>query len=98
MADSAVVPVFPARFQDTSTDCAICLSLLVDEEVVELTCGGHRWHFDCLKEQLGHAQPNHHAKRLLLSGCQCAKCGYFRCDHPALEHLTRKTDELVRAQ
>jgi hypothetical protein len=91
MADSAIVPVLPARFQDTSTDCAICLSPLDDEEVVELTCG-HRWHFDCLKEQLEHAQPNH-AKRLLFSGCQCAKCGAF-CDHPALEHLTRKSDAL----
>jgi hypothetical protein len=91
MADSAVVPVAPSRFQDTSTDCAICLSPLDEEEVVELACG-HRWHFECLKEQLEHAQPNH-AKRLLFSGCQCAKCGAF-CDHPALQHLTRKTDAL----
>ena len=85
-------------FQDTSTDCAICLCPLVDdgnndeaEELITLSCG-HRWHLRCVKEQLEHAQPSP-SKRLLFTGCQCAKCGLF-CDHPKLQHLTRKTDSL----
>ncbi|KAI2489844.1 cupin-like domain-containing protein [Fragilaria crotonensis] len=78
-------------FKDASTECAICLSSLEDEETIELTCG-HRWHFNCLKEQLEHAQPNH-AKRILFSGCRCAKCGVF-CDHESLRNLTRRTDAL----
>jgi hypothetical protein len=78
-------------FKDSSTECAICLAPLDDDETIELTCG-HRWHFDCLREQLEHAQPNH-SRRLLFSGCRCAKCGVF-CDHEALRDLTRRTDVL----
>ena len=33
------------------------------------------------------------SKRLIFSGCRCAKCGAF-CDHPELENLTRRTDIL----
>ncbi|CAB9520286.1 protein ligase MYCBP2 [Seminavis robusta] len=83
-----------ATFQDESTDCAICLGLLSDPEmeVIELTTCGHRWHLECLKEQLAQAQPNP-AQRLVLTGCRCAKCGSV-CEHPKLEHLTRQTDAL----
>lgn len=81
-------------FKDSSTECAICLSPLEGEKTIELTCG-HRWHFQCLKEQLEHAQPNH-AKRILFSGCRCAKCGVF-CDHESLRNLTRRTDALREA-
>jgi hypothetical protein len=88
-----------AVFKDTSTECAICLSSFLEDdddensgaEIIMLTCG-HRFHFDCLKEQLEHAQPNH-SRRLLFGGCRCAKCGVF-CDHPAFKDLTRKTDNL----
>ena len=80
-----------SKFKDSSTDCAICLAPLDECEVIELTCG-HKWHLECLREQLEHAQPNS-ARRLLFSGCRCAKCGTF-CDHPALQHLTRRADGL----
>ena len=58
-------------FQDESTECAICLGSLSDPEmeVVELTNCGHRWHLECLKEQLAQAQPNP-AQRLVLTGCR----------------------------
>ena len=78
-------------FKDLSTECAICLSPLDDEVTIELTCG-HRWHFQCLREQLEHAQPNH-SQRILFSGCRCAKCGAF-CDHESLHNFTRRTDLL----
>lgn len=78
-------------FKDSSTECAICLAPLEEEDTIELTCG-HRWHFECLKDQLEHAQPNL-SRRLLFSGCRCAKCGVF-CDHESLRHLTRRTDAL----
>lgn len=81
-------------FQDESTDCALCLEPLQGQEVIELTTCGHRWHLDCIKEQLAHAQPNP-AQRLVLTGCRCAKCGAV-CDHPSLRHLTRKTDSLLQ--
>jgi len=84
-------------FRDESTECAICLGSLEDDdddmEVIELTTCGHRWHLDCLKQQLEQAQPNP-AQRLVLQGCRCAKCGSV-CDHPALRNLTRKTDVLL---
>jgi F-box associated region/RING-like zinc finger len=79
------------KFIDTSSDCAICLESLDQDDVIELSCG-HRWHLRCLKEQLQHSQPNY-AKRLLFSGCRCAKCGVF-CDNEALRDLTRRTDHL----
>lgn len=79
-------------YQDTSTECAICFGSLEEDEVITLTTCGHKWHLECLKDQLQHAQPNP-GKRLLFSGCRCAKCGIF-CDHPALRHLTNSTDEL----
>lgn len=81
-------------FQDESTDCAICLGSLndPDREVIKLTTCGHRWHLDCLKDQLEQAQPNP-AQRLVLTGCRCAKCNSV-CEHPELRHMTRKTDTL----
>lgn len=81
-------------FVDTATDCAICLCLLKDSQVIKLSCG-HLWHLSCIKEQLVHATPNP-AKRLLFSGCRCAKCGTF-CDHPALESVTRASTALRSA-
>mmetsp|Transcript_25549 Transcript_25549/g.61429 ORF Transcript_25549/g.61429 Transcript_25549/m.61429 type:complete len:454 (-) Transcript_25549:10-1371(-) len=83
-----------ATFTDTSTECAICLNALdgnPDEKTITLSCG-HRWHLACLKEQLENAQPSR-SKRLIFSGCRCAKCAAF-CDHPELENLTRRTDVL----
>jgi hypothetical protein len=92
----------PRTFQDASTDCAICLEPFVtttDEHhhhvsqnhVTTLGCG-HKWHLDCLVQQLQTAQPSS-TKRLLFTGCQCAKCGVI-CDHPDLRDLTRTTDAL----
>lgn len=79
-------------FTDTSTECAICLNPLDDsKKIITLSCG-HRWHFECLRDQLESAQPSR-AKRLVFSGCRCAKCATF-CDHPELESLTRRTDAL----
>mmetsp|Transcript_23692 Transcript_23692/g.51169 ORF Transcript_23692/g.51169 Transcript_23692/m.51169 type:complete len:513 (+) Transcript_23692:838-2376(+) len=82
-------------FIDTSTECAICLNpldcLSDNNETITLSCG-HRWHLACLKEQLASAQPSK-SKRLIFSGCRCAKCSAF-CDHPKLENLTRRTDSL----
>ncbi|KAL7574421.1 hypothetical protein ACA910_015796 [Epithemia clementina (nom. ined.)] len=60
-------------------------------EVITLSCG-HKWHLQCVREQLEHAQPSP-SQRLLFTGCTCAKCGQF-CDHPKLQHLTRQTDSL----
>lgn len=91
-------------FEDTSTECAICLEPLYpasaanddndgdgQHRVLTLACG-HKWHTHCLVEQLETAQPNS-SERLLFTGCQCAKCGQI-CHHPALENLTRTTDVL----
>ena len=78
-------------FKDSSTECAICLASLDDDHTIELTCG-HKWHFQCLSDQLKHAKPNH-SRRLLFSGCRCAKCGVF-CDHESLRHLTKRIDYL----
>ena len=80
-----------SAFTDTSTECAICLTPFDDSETIVLTCG-HRWHLECLTEQLRHAQPIR-SRRILFSGCRCAKCNSF-CDHDALRHLTRRTDAL----
>ena len=81
----------PKSYVDDSPDCAICFEPLHCSETITLKCG-HRWHLDCIKEQLAHAQPSK-TSRLLFSGCKCAKCNVF-CDHPALEHFTRRTDIL----
>ena len=78
-------------FRDTSSDCAICFESLDREDTIELSCG-HRWHAECIKEQILKAQPNS-SHRLLFSGCRCAKCGVF-CDHEALQGITRRTDTL----
>mmetsp|Transcript_30436 Transcript_30436/g.67445 ORF Transcript_30436/g.67445 Transcript_30436/m.67445 type:complete len:542 (-) Transcript_30436:780-2405(-) len=93
-----------STFTDSSLDCAICLCPLDDDgesgsddvsdrasSTITLRCG-HRWHLRCIEEQLQHAQPDT-SRRILFSGCRCAKCGLF-CDHPALRHLTRRTDTL----
>mmetsp|Transcript_2940 Transcript_2940/g.4423 ORF Transcript_2940/g.4423 Transcript_2940/m.4423 type:complete len:511 (+) Transcript_2940:79-1611(+) len=79
------------KFQDSSIDCAICLEPLASSNCVTLSCG-HKWHLNCLKEQLEHAQPNY-THRLLFTGCRCAKCEQF-CDHEQLQHLTRTVDIL----
>lgn len=100
-----------ALFQDTSTECAICLLPLDDDDdddnksvdddkdddnndvtVITLTCG-HRWHLHCIKQQLEHAKPNP-AKRLVFTGCTCAKCGTVCSNHPALQHVSRQVDSL----
>jgi hypothetical protein len=60
--------------------------------VITLTCG-HRWHSSCLREQLEHAKPNP-AKRLVFTGCTCAKCAVVCSDHPSLRHVSRKVDSL----
>lgn len=80
-----------SSFRDTSTDCAICLEPLDEKETITLTCG-HRWHLECLQQQLQTAKPSA-TKRLLFSGCQCAKCGVI-CEHKDLEDLTRTSDRL----
>ena len=80
-----------SSFTDNSTECAICFESFDDAESITLTCG-HRWHTDCVKQQLRSAKPNT-SQRLLFSGYRCAKCKAF-CDHPELRDLTRKTDEL----
>jgi hypothetical protein len=85
-------------FQDESTECAICLEPLEDGRVLTLQCG-HRWHYDCLVQQLQTVQSmtsNGHGRRLIFTGCQCAKCGHICCEHAELEHLTRATDVLRR--
>jgi len=81
-----------AAFIDTSIECAICLNALDNNlQTIILSCG-HKWHLACLKEQLENAQPSR-SKRLIFTGCRCAKCSAF-CDHPELENLTRRTDAL----
>ncbi len=79
------------KFEDTSSDCAICLEPLEGERVITLNCG-HKWHFDCIAQQLSTTQPTS-KQRLLFTGCQCAKCGSI-CDHEELSDLTRTTDIL----
>lgn len=82
-------------FEDTSTDCAICLDSLLEDSgrrVITLPTCGHKWHYDCIVQQLQTAQPTT-KQRLLFTGCQCAKCGSI-CDHPDLRDLTRTTDVL----
>jgi F-box associated region/RING-like zinc finger len=97
-----------STFVDDSTECAICLIPFHEDTATAITtlACGHRWHTDCLREQLRTAQPNH-AQRLVFTGCRCAKCGTF-CDddtNPELQEFTRKTDglrqrvdELIREQ
>lgn len=91
-----------STYVDDALDCAICLTLLYEEENITLSCG-HRWHLRCVREQLRHAVPQA-GRRLLFSGCRCAKCGTF-CDHPNLERIVRSTynlldqvDNLIREQ
>ncbi|KAG7371322.1 hypothetical protein IV203_019892 [Nitzschia inconspicua] len=98
-----------STFQDESTDCAICLEPLIQtdgndesenniilKKVLTLQCG-HKWHYDCLVQQLQTAQSmttsHGHNQRLIFTGCQCAKCGRI-CEHEELEHLKRATDRL----
>lgn len=81
----------PVDFVDSATDCAICLCPLSAEECITLQCG-HIWHLRCIKEQLQHAAPNP-SRRLLFSGCRCAKCGQI-CEHPLLTSATRSTNAL----
>jgi F-box associated region len=63
--------------------------------VIELTCG-HLYHFQCIKDQIGHANPYSQrgsSQRILFAGCRCPKCSVY-CDHPWLRHVTRHTDAL----
>lgn len=100
LSADVVIPINPIKqqqpiiFQDTSTDCAICLELLTDHRVITLGCG-HKYHYDCLVQQLQIAQPTS-TKRLIFTGCQCAKCAVI-CEHPELDGLTRSTDGLRHA-
>jgi RING-like zinc finger len=86
-----------STFVDDSTECAICLIAFSEDTAAAITtlkCG-HRWHTDCLREQLRTALPNH-SQRLVFTGCRCAKCGTY-CDddhNPELQEFTRKTDGL----
>lgn len=82
------------EYVDTADDCAICLCPLADQETIKLGCG-HLWHLECIKQQLKQASPNP-GKRLLFSGCRCAKCGVF-CESSALKSVTRLTSELRAA-
>lgn len=91
-SDGVTSPAAP--FVDSATDCAICLCPLAAEECITLHCG-HVWHLRCIKEQLLHAEPNP-SRRLLFTGCRCAKCGQI-CEHPALESVSRSTNELREA-
>ena len=85
-------------FQDTSTECGICLEPFESQQeeqltVIKLSCG-HRWHLTCLRDQLRHADPyRDHSQRIIFSGCRCAKCGTV-CEHESIRHLTRPTDAL----
>jgi F-box associated region len=94
-------------FHDESTDCAICLEPLEESQsgddestlprrVLTLQCG-HKWHYDCLVQQLQTAQSmttsRGSSQRIIFTGCQCAKCGQI-CEHKDLDHLTRATDAL----
>jgi hypothetical protein len=77
---------------------AICLGSLDDAalEVIELTTCGHRYHLECLQEQLEQAlrKPNP-GQRLVLTGCRCAKCGSVCGDHPKLQpSLSQRSREL----
>lgn len=79
------------QFKDTSTDCAICLEPLEAAKVITLGCG-HKWHYQCIVQQLQTAKPTS-TSRLLFTGCQCAKCARI-CEHDDLRDLTRTTDVL----
>jgi hypothetical protein len=63
--------------------------------VIELACG-HLYHFQCIKDHIGHANPHSQrgsSQRILFAGCRCPKCSVY-CDHPWLRHVTRHTDAL----
>ena len=79
------------KFEDTSIDCAICLEPLAAAKVITLGCG-HKWHYQCIVQQLQTAKPTS-TSRLLFTGCQCAKCARI-CEHDDLRDLTRTTDVL----
>lgn len=86
-------------FVDDSTKCAICLDSLEDSgKVITLRCG-HRWHLDCILDQIefGSMTARNYDERILFNGCQCAKCGsiFGEDDHPDLpKDLIRKSDML----
>mmetsp|Transcript_3930 Transcript_3930/g.7489 ORF Transcript_3930/g.7489 Transcript_3930/m.7489 type:complete len:556 (-) Transcript_3930:1347-3014(-) len=87
-------------FLDDSTECAICYDSLEDSkrQVITLRCG-HKWHLDCIVQQIkvGSMTASNDDQRLLFNGCQCGKCGsiFGEDDHPDLpKDLLRSTDKL----
>jgi hypothetical protein len=88
------------KFVDSSTECAICLGKFLDEDnegdddekIVVLECG-HKWHLQCIIDQLQQTKPNY-TSRLIFNGCRCAKCGTYCTNHPELNTIARTTDEL----
>mmetsp|Transcript_4054 Transcript_4054/g.8725 ORF Transcript_4054/g.8725 Transcript_4054/m.8725 type:complete len:514 (-) Transcript_4054:501-2042(-) len=93
-------------FRDDSTQCAICLTDFDEQEsskldkdvVITLGCG-HKYHLDCIIQQIeaGSKTAKNDDQRLLFNSCQCAKCGgiFREDDHPALpKNLIRSTDKV----
>lgn len=95
VSQAAVARATESVEEEEEDVCAICYDSLSDsggKEVIQLTTCGHRWHLECIQQQLEHVKPSP-AQRLVLTGYRCALCG-STCDHPALRHMTRKTDSL----
>ena len=87
-------------FVDDSTECSICLDSLQDptRKVITLGCG-HKWHLDCIVQQIkaGQMTAKNDDKRLLFHGIQCGKCNriFREDDHPDLpKDIVRKTEHL----
>mmetsp|Transcript_11757 Transcript_11757/g.22516 ORF Transcript_11757/g.22516 Transcript_11757/m.22516 type:complete len:490 (+) Transcript_11757:34-1503(+) len=91
-------------YRDTSTECSICLcpyeedpttTTATNDSVIELSSCGHKYHLECIREQLARAQPTSQSpQRLVFRACRCAKCGVV-CDHAALRDVLRTTDALL---
>ena len=90
-----------SSFRDDSTECAICLGNFKEspeKDVITFRCG-HKYHLDCVIEQIksGSMTAKNDDQRLLFNSCQCAKCGGIlgEDDHPDLpKNLIRSTDKL----